>query len=52
MLSGLDFFITEIPDEVFTYTEEDPMNFAEPNTDIYPYLVGSLAPPPSELCPY
>lgn len=37
--AGLDFFITEIPDEVFTYTEEDPMNFAEPKADIYPYLV-------------
>ena len=37
--AGLDFFITEIPYEVFTYTEEDPMHFEEARADVYPYLV-------------
>lgn len=40
--TGLDFFITEIPEEVFTYSEEDPMAFAEPRTDIYPYLLVNI----------
>lgn len=37
---GLDFFITEIPEEVFAYSDENPMEFAETRADIYPYLVG------------
>lgn len=40
--TGLDFFITEIPEEVFTYSEEDPMAFAEPRADIYPYLLVNI----------
>lgn len=38
---GLNFFITEIPYEVFTYNEqeEDPMRFEEKTRDIYPYMV-------------
>lgn len=39
---GLDFFITEIPDEVFTYSETDPMRFAEARADIYPYLLVNI----------
>lgn len=39
---GLDFFITEIPREVFTYSETDPMHFAEPSDDIYPYLLVNI----------
>jgi type II pantothenate kinase len=39
---GLDFFITEIPREVFTYSETDPMHFASPNDDIYPYLLVNI----------
>lgn len=39
---GLDFFITEIPREVFTYSETDPMHFAEPRSDIYPYLLVNI----------
>lgn len=42
MVVGLDFFITEIPEEVFTYSEEDPMAFAEPRADIYPYLLVNI----------
>lgn len=41
-ISGLDFFITEIPNEVFTYSETDPMHFAEARTDIYPYLLVNI----------
>jgi type II pantothenate kinase len=40
--TGLDFFITEIPCEVFTYSEEEPMQFAEARADIYPYLLVNI----------
>jgi type II pantothenate kinase len=40
--AGLDFFITEIPREVFTYSETDPMHFEEPRSDIYPYLLVNI----------
>ncbi|QSL66459.1 hypothetical protein MERGE_000839 [Pneumocystis wakefieldiae] len=39
LIVGLDFFITEIPDEVFTYCESEPMKFCKPLPNIYPYLV-------------
>lgn len=39
---GLDFFITEIPREVFTYSETDPMHFELPHSDIYPYLLVNI----------
>ena len=42
MVAGLDFFITEIPNEVFTYSEFDPMHFAEARADIYPYLLVNI----------
>ena len=42
ILEGLDFFITEIPDEVFTYSEVDPMQFSEARAAIYPYLLVNI----------
>ncbi|KAA8901590.1 fumble-domain-containing protein [Sphaerosporella brunnea] len=42
LIVGLDFFLTEIPEEVFTYTEEDPMHFTDARTDIYPYLLVNI----------
>ncbi len=42
LLPGLDFFITEIPREVFTYSETEPMHFASPSDDIYPYLLVNI----------
>ncbi|KAL9127172.1 MAG: hypothetical protein Q9217_003905 [Psora testacea] len=42
LIMGLDFFITEIPQEVFTYSETDPMPFQEPRADIYPYLLVNI----------
>lgn len=39
---GLDFFITEIPREVFTYSEADPMQFVSPSENIYPYLLVNI----------
>ena len=42
LIMGLDFFITEIPREVFTYSETDPMCFQEPRVDIYPYLLVNI----------
>ena len=42
LIMGLDFFITEIPREVFTCTDPDPMHFEEPRTDIYPYLLVNI----------
>ncbi|KAF2645137.1 pantothenate kinase 4 [Massarina eburnea CBS 473.64] len=45
LIIGLDFFITEIPNEVFTYSEEDPMDFVplppQPSS-IYPYLLVNI----------
>ena len=40
----MDFFITEIPGEVFTYseTEEDPISFEEAKADPYPYLLVNI----------
>lgn len=42
--TGLDFFITEIPNEVFTYSDADaePMQFAEARADVYPYLLVNI----------
>ncbi|OIW31376.1 fumble-domain-containing protein [Coniochaeta ligniaria NRRL 30616] len=42
LIIGLDFFITEIPREVFTYSDTDPMHFVEPSDDIYPYLLVNI----------
>lgn len=42
LIIGLDFFITEIPREVFTYSESDPMNFVDPSTHVYPYLLVNI----------
>lgn len=42
LIMGLDFFITEIPREVFTYSETDPMHFAAPSVDIYPYMLVNI----------
>ncbi|KAH7037128.1 fumble-domain-containing protein [Microdochium trichocladiopsis] len=42
LIIGLDFFITEIPREVFTYSETDPMHFAEPDENIYPYMLVNI----------
>ncbi|KAK8132728.1 pantothenate kinase [Apiospora kogelbergensis] len=42
LIIGLDFFITEIPREVFTYSETDPMHFAEPEENIYPYMLVNI----------
>ncbi|KAI1819943.1 fumble-domain-containing protein [Xylaria intraflava] len=42
LIIGLDFFITEIPREVFTYSETQPMEFVEPETDIYPYMLVNI----------
>lgn len=42
LIAGLDFFITEIPEEVFCYSEQDPMRFAEARPNIYPYLLVNI----------
>ncbi|KAF7548093.1 hypothetical protein G7Z17_g7295 [Cylindrodendrum hubeiense] len=42
LIIGLDFFITEIPREVFTYSEADPMQFVVPRDNIYPYLLVNI----------
>ncbi|BCR91505.1 pantothenate kinase [Aspergillus chevalieri] len=44
LITGLDFFITEIPNEVFTYSDTDPepMKFAEARPDVYPYLLVNI----------
>ncbi|KAH7400721.1 fumble-domain-containing protein [Phaeosphaeria sp. MPI-PUGE-AT-0046c] len=45
LIIGLDFFINEIPNEVFTYSEEEPMTFMPHPPDppnIYPYLLVNI----------
>ncbi|KAL3441199.1 fumble-domain-containing protein [Aspergillus insuetus] len=42
LITGLDFFITEIPNEIFTYSETEPMQFAEARPDVYPYLLVNI----------
>ncbi|KAF2803882.1 pantothenate kinase-like protein [Mytilinidion resinicola] len=44
LIIGLDFFITEIPSEVFTYSEANPMSFvaSPPSKTIYPYLLVNI----------
>ncbi|KAL8781501.1 MAG: hypothetical protein Q9213_005974 [Squamulea squamosa] len=42
LIMGLDFFITEIPREVFTYSDDNPMHFQDPRADIYPYLLVNI----------
>ncbi|KAK4619810.1 Pantothenate kinase [Fulvia fulva] len=45
LIKGLDFFITQIPNEVFTYNDSDPDNaveFQEPRSDVYPYLLVNI----------
>lgn len=46
LIMGLDFFITEIPSEVFTYNDTDPDNaiqFQDAQADnVYPYLLVNI----------
>lgn len=43
LIRGLDFFITEIPNEVFLYTEQNPMEFVNHSKSaIYPYLLVNI----------
>lgn len=45
LIKGLDFFITEIPSEVFTYNDADPeeaVQYQEPRSDVYPYLLVNI----------
>lgn len=45
LIKGLDFFITEIPSEVFTYHDNDPenaMHYQPPREDVYPYLLVNI----------
>ncbi|KAI8627842.1 fumble-domain-containing protein [Xylariaceae sp. FL1651] len=42
LIIGLDFFITEIPREVFTYSETEPMHFAQPDANLYPYMLVNI----------
>lgn len=45
LIKGLDFFITEIPTEVFTYNDQDPDNamiFQDARLEVYPYLLVNI----------
>ncbi|KAK6330934.1 hypothetical protein TWF718_003128 [Orbilia javanica] len=45
LIVGLDFFLKEIPEEVFVYSDEEGMRFVEPGEeegDIYPYLLVNI----------
>jgi type II pantothenate kinase len=40
--AGLDFFISEIPREVFIYSDINPMAFVPPSSRSYPYLLVNM----------
>ncbi|KAI9016414.1 type II pantothenate kinase [Phycomyces nitens] len=44
LITGLSFFLTEIPYEAFTYNEHDvnPMRFQQKSSDIYPYMLVNI----------
>ena len=42
LIAGVDFFITQIPEEVFSYTVQNPMIFAEARPNLYPYLLVNI----------
>ncbi|KAI8365627.1 pantothenate kinase [Choanephora cucurbitarum] len=44
LITGLSFFITEIPYEVFTYNEldADPIRFEEKSKNVYPYMLVNI----------
>ena len=42
LIMGLDFFISEIPREVFSYSDENPMQFEVPSANVYPYLLVNI----------
>ena len=41
-MTGLDFFISEIPNEVFSYSETEPLHFVGARADVYPYLLVNI----------
>uniref|UniRef100_A0A060TA74 ARAD1B05214p n=1 Tax=Blastobotrys adeninivorans TaxID=409370 RepID=A0A060TA74_BLAAD len=42
LIEGLNFFITQIPEEVFTYSVDKPMQFAQARPNMYPYLLVNI----------
>ncbi|KAF9951991.1 hypothetical protein BGZ72_006592 [Mortierella alpina] len=42
LITGLNFLITEIPFEVFTYSEANPMCFEETPADPFPYMLVNI----------
>ncbi|KAB8338810.1 hypothetical protein FH972_021754 [Carpinus fangiana] len=42
LIVGLDFFISEIPSEVFTHSADAPMTYLPPRSAIYPYLLVNI----------
>ncbi|ANB13567.1 pantothenate kinase [Sugiyamaella lignohabitans] len=42
LISGLDFFITQIPEEVFCYSESNPMSFPSRPPNKYPCLLVNM----------
>ncbi|KAI8977557.1 pantothenate kinase [Mycotypha africana] len=44
LITGLNFFVSEIPYEVFTYNEQDPdpMKFEEKARDVFPYMLVNI----------
>ncbi|KAJ1969411.1 hypothetical protein IWQ62_000645 [Dispira parvispora] len=42
LVTGLNFFITKIPDEVFTYSHEVPMCFQKTPLNLFPYILVNI----------
>ncbi|KAJ2315317.1 hypothetical protein IWW54_000362, partial [Coemansia sp. RSA 2705] len=42
LTAGLNFLIREVADEVFTYSEDRPMQFVDATADMFPYLLVNI----------
>ncbi|KAJ2852220.1 hypothetical protein IWW36_000361 [Coemansia brasiliensis] len=42
LTTGLNFLIREVADEVFTYSEDRPMQFVDPTADMFPYMLVNI----------
>ncbi|KAJ1928581.1 hypothetical protein IWQ60_001914 [Tieghemiomyces parasiticus] len=42
LVTGLNFFITKVPDEVFTYSQEAPMCFQTTPAELFPYMLVNI----------
>lgn len=42
LIEGLNFLMTKIPNEIFTYSEQNPQQFESKGADIFPYMLVNI----------